>query len=103
MDRIQKLTQMLEASPRDCFLLHALGLEYIKLGELNNALNYFEKVIASDKNYVGTYYHLAKVYEKIGEEANAIETYENGIQVAILLKDQHAKNELQMALEDLTM
>lgn len=93
---------MLEASPNDCFLLHALGLEYVKLGAIGTALEYFEKVLASNQNYVGTYYHLAKAYEKVGKEAKAIEVYENGIQVALSLKDNHAKNELQMALDDIS-
>ncbi len=101
MERIEKLTQMLQISPNDCFLLHALGLEHIKINELNTAIEYFQKVIGSNENYVGTYYHLAKAYEKIGDEAKAVDIYEKGIKKASALKDNHAKNELQMALDDL--
>lgn len=102
MERIEKLKQMLQSSPHDCFLLHALGLEYIKLDEIKTGIEYFEKVIAANENYVGTYYHLAKAYEKMGNEIKAVEIYENGIAIATKMKDNHARNELQMALEDLT-
>jgi len=35
MDRIEKLKEYLQVSPADCFLLHALALEYIKLNNDN--------------------------------------------------------------------
>jgi Tfp pilus assembly protein PilF len=101
MNRIEKLNEMLMQQPQDCFLLHALGLEWIKLGELENALNSFLNVISIDENYVGTYYHLAKTYEKLGQEKQAVSVYEKGIQIATKCNDKHAKNELQMALDDI--
>lgn len=93
---------MLATSPEDCFLMHALALEYLKLGETAKALSFFEKVISTDSHYVGTYYHLAKTYEKTNQMAKAVDAYEKGIQIATALRDQHAKNELQMALEEIT-
>jgi len=102
MDRINKLNDMLIQSPNDCFLLHALGLEYAKIGEIDKALLAFHHVITSDKNYVGTYYHLAKTFEKINRLEEAIHMYEQGIIIASHVNDKHAQNELQMALDDLT-
>lgn len=102
MDRLVKLNEMLATSPEDCFLMHALALEYLKRGEIAQALSYFEKVITTDSHYIGTYYHLAKTYEKTNQLAKAIDAYEKGIQIATALRDQHAKNELQMALEEIT-
>lgn len=101
MDRIAKLKELLVSSPHDCFLLHALGLEYVKISEIEKALEAFEKVIATNEMYVGTYYHLAKTYEKQNNIGKAIEVYRKGIDMATQLKDQHAKNELVMALDDL--
>lgn len=103
MERIEKLKQMLAATPGDCFIMHALGLEHIKINEVANAIRYFEQVISTDENYTGTYYHLAKAYEKVNEEAKAITMYEKGIAVAIRQKDNHARNELQMALDDISI
>ena len=102
MEQIQKLKEMLSQSPNDCFLLHALGLEYIKEQDISTALTFFKQVLIQDEKYVGTYYHLAKTYEKMGDFNKAIETYQKGILIATQLKDNHAKNELQMALDDIS-
>jgi tetratricopeptide (TPR) repeat protein len=102
MQRIQKLQEMLSASPNDCFLMHALGLEFLKINQLEEAITYFEQVILTDKNYVGTYYHLAKTLERLNNKEEAIKIYEQGIEIANFAKDNHSRNELQMALEDLT-
>ena len=92
---------MLVQAPHDCFLWHALGLEYIKLGELLEAIASFKQVLSADKNYVGTYYHLAKAYVLTDQINLAIETYEQGIQIAQKLNEKHALQELRMALEDM--
>ncbi len=92
---------MLVQAPHDCFLWHALGLEYIKLGELLEAIASFKQVLSADKNYVGTYYHLAKAYVLNDQINLAIETYEQGIQIAQKLNEKHALQELRMALEDM--
>lgn len=102
MDRISKLTEMLAASPADCFLLHALGLEYVKIGALQTAQTYFERVLETDSSYVGTYYHLAKLLEQIGNPEQAIAIYEKGMEQAKICNDMHAYNELRSAWEELT-
>lgn len=101
MNRIDKLNEMLKDSPRDSFLLHALGLEYSKIDLLNEAISSFEKVIQNDPEYVGTYYHLGKCYEKKADDKQAISIYGKGIEMATKLRDIHARNELQMALDDI--
>ena len=92
---------MLKLSPADSFLKHALALEYIKLGDEPQARKEFEELLAKDPGYVGSYYHLAKLLETIGEKEAAIEWYEKGMSAARNAGDQHALNELQSAYEDL--
>ena len=99
MDRIEKLQQFLLQNPTDSFLKHALALEYIKLQQDEKALNLFESIIAADENYVGTYYHLGNLLFKLKNTQKAIAVFEKGMQMAKLLKDGHAYNELQAALE----
>jgi len=101
MERINKLVQYLQASPNDNFLQHALALEYIKIGNDTEARKLFENILTNDPNYVGTYYHLAKLLERTGETELAISWYEKGMAAAKEAKDQHAYNELQAAYEDL--
>ncbi len=102
MDRISRLKELLVDSPDDCFLLHALGLEYAKKGDFLTARTFFEKVLLADPTYVGTYYHLAKLQVEMGDAVNAISTYEKGMEQAKLSNDMHAYNELRSAWEELT-
>lgn len=102
MNRISKLLDLLAQSPGDSFLQHALALEYIKLGDDQQARHYFEKLLDSNPMYVGSYYHLAKLLERCGENAAAIQTYERGMEQAKMTNDQHALNELRSAWEELT-
>lgn len=101
MDRIARLIEFMEANPNDSFLQHALALEYVKLGNDEEAKKHFKKVLEKNEAYVGTYYHLAKLLERTGEEKEAIAIYEKGLKVAKEAGDGHAYNELQAAYEDL--
>lgn len=101
MERITKLLNFLSASPNDNFLKHALALEYIKIGNDEDAKNLFIEILNQSPDYIGSYYHLAKLFERIGNSASAIEYYEKGMAAAKTAKDNHSYNELQAAYEDL--
>lgn len=101
MERIEKLREFLRASPADSFLQHALALEYIKIGDDSPARVLFEEILTRDPAYIGSYYHLAKLLERNGEQEMAILWYERGMAAARKAGDQHAYNELQMAYEEL--
>lgn len=101
MDRINKLKEYLTTSPTDSFLQHALALEYIKIGEDDKARKLFENILNLDSNYIGSYYHLAKLLERTGNNEEAIQCYEKGMKAAKQAGDQHSYNELQAAYEDL--
>lgn len=103
MNRIDKLKEMWTADPADSFLQHALGLEYCKLGEDDMAQEFFENLLTMNPGYVGSYYHLAKLLERKGEDAAAILIYEKGMEQARLQGDQHAWGELHSAWEELTL
>ncbi len=101
MNRTEKLLEYLQATPNDNFLRHALALEYIKLGNDNDAKILFESILSDSPGYVGSYYHLGKLLERNGEITKAIECYGKGMAHAKTVNDQHAYNELQAAYEDL--
>ena len=101
MDRIEQINQFLKASPNDSFLQHALALEYIKLGNETAAKELFETILNREPGYVGSYYHLAKLYERTGVMESAIELYEKGMLEAKKAGDNHAHNELRAAYEEL--
>lgn len=101
LDRIALIKEMLLHNPSDCFLRHALALEYIKLNNDTDARILFESILTDYPNYVGSYYHLAKLLERVGETNKAIEWYEKGMAAAKEANDQHSYNELQGAYEEL--
>lgn len=101
MDRITQLKNLLHDSPNDSFLKHALALECIKVGDVTSAEQHFRSVLETDADYVGSYYHLAKLLERKGTADEAIEVYKAGIKAADRTGDRHARNELQNALDDL--
>ncbi len=101
MDRIAKINEFLAANPADNFLRHALALEYVKIDQDVQARELFEAILTDSPDYVGSYYHLAKLLEKMEEPALAVEWYEKGMAAAKKMGDQHSYNELQAAYEDL--
>ena len=101
MDRIAKLKELLETSPQDSFLQHALALEYIKLGDDEGARSLFETILTRDPGYVGSYYHLAKLLERNNKIDEAIKWYEQGMAEAKKAGENHNYNELRAAYEEL--
>ena len=102
MSRIEKLLEFLEATPADSFLQHALALEYIKLGNEEEARRLFEEILNREPGYIGSYYHLAKLLERTGQTEAAVQVYEKGMEEAKKAGEQHAFNELRSAWEELT-
>jgi len=95
--RLNKLLTFLAASPDDPFILYALATEYNSLNDTDEAFRYYLKLVAEHPDYVGTYYHLAKLYLKDGQMERAIEIYQTGMQRARAKGDGHAFSELQRA------
>jgi Tfp pilus assembly protein PilF len=102
MDRIPKLKELLQRTPKDSFLRHALALEYIKLGDDATARELFNGILADEPAYVGSYYHLGKLLERNQETAAAIAIYEKGMEEAVKTGEKHAYGELRGAFEELT-
>ena len=95
------LKSFLISTPDDPFLRHALALEYIKAGNEAEARILFLEILTRDPSYIGTYYHLARLLERAGENENAKQWYEKGMLAAKQAGDGHAYNELKAAYEDL--
>ena len=101
MDRIERLKSFLATNPKDCFVLHALALEYVKLNDEAQAKALFEEVLQTDANYIGSYYHLGKLLERANDTNAALAIYEKGMQKAQELGERHAYGELRGAYEEL--
>ena len=101
-DRLEKLLEFLKNEPEDEFLQYALATEYLRLNETDKALQYYENLVSKHPGYVGTYYHLGKLYEALSRKDEAIKTYENGMEIAKQKRDNHAFSELQAVYREAT-
>ena len=90
MERIEKLKEFLLTNPTDSFLQHALALEYIKIGNDEDARRLFEEILNREPGYIGSYYHLAKLLERMEQTDEAIKVYEKGMSAAKKAGDNHA-------------
>jgi Tfp pilus assembly protein PilF len=102
VERIEKLKEFLAANPADSFVQHALALEYIKLGNDEEARLLFEEILSREPGYIGSYYHLAKLHERNERIDDAIGVYEKGMEEARRAGDNHSLGELRGAYEELT-
>ena len=101
MSRIEKLLEYMKTSGKDSFLQHALALEYIKVGDDDEARKLFNELLLREPTYIGSYYHLGKLLERVGDYDKAIRIYKRGIEEAQKADDHHTRMELQGALEDI--
>ena len=95
--RLSKLLDFLENDPNDPFILYALATEYNIQNDKEKAYSFYLQLTDKHPDYVGTYYHLGKLYEKDNQKEQAIDTYQKGMQVARNKRDMHAFSELQGA------
>lgn len=100
-NRLEYLTQLLENSPNDPFLLFATAKEHEKSEDLSAALHWYEVLRNTRPDYVGLYYHLGKLFERLEDYPSALIAYEQGIDVARAARDNHALAELNGALAEI--
>lgn len=98
-NRIQYLKELLKETPKDSFVLFALGKEFEKIGDLEQSKEYFESLKINNPDYVGLYLHLGKLYQKMGEATTAQSVFKEGLIVARKIGDFHALGELNAALD----
>lgn len=101
MSRIAKLLEFMKTSDKDSFLQHALALEYIKVGNDEEARKLFNEILLREPTYIGSYYHLGKLLERVGDFDRAIRVYKRGMEEAERASDRHSYNELLGALEEI--
>ncbi len=97
IDRLEQLQSFYEEDPDDPFTRFALAQEHLKRDHLEKARSFFEELVETDPDYVGTYYHLGKLYERLDRVDEALSIYERGIGVAREQGEQKALSELQDA------
>ncbi len=101
--RLLQLEKLLSENPKDSFVLFAIAKEYESMDQADLAREQYVQLLNGDPDYVGAYYHLGKLYEELGRETEALQTYETGIRKAEAQGDQHSKRELAEARLNLSL
>ena len=96
-NRLVTLLEFLKSDPQDPFVIYALATEYNSLKDSEKAFYYYNILLNDHPDYVGTYYHLGKLYEKTDDLSKAVMVYQKGMEVARKKRDNHALSELQAA------
>lgn len=96
MNRIDQLLQFIKDDPRDEFLRYALALEYLKI-DPRKASREFETLLASNPNYLPTYYPAAHLLIELGNDKGAAELFTRGIALAQAQGDNKTEMELKSA------
>ena len=92
---------MLARQPDDPFLLYGVAMEFKKAGANSEALDYFGRVLQRDPNYCYAYYQQAQVHESLGDADAARRSLRAGLEAAARSGDEHARSEIETALEAL--
>jgi Flp pilus assembly protein TadD len=96
---MEVLRAMVNQNPADTFARYGLAMELVKAGELKSAVAEFRSLLEHNPNYAAAYFHGGQVLEKLGDVDQARGLYEKGIEVTGRTGDQHARSELQAALD----
>lgn len=94
--RLEQLLAFYADDPQDPFLIYALATEYLALNP-QKSKDYYEILLKEHENYVGTYYHAAKLYDELGQKDEAERVYKKGLKISRQEGNMHAFSELQQA------
>jgi Flp pilus assembly protein TadD len=97
--RLESLKNLVAQNPQDSFLRYGLAMEHRNSGDLESAMHEFQTLMESNPDYAATYFHAGQTLERLGREDEARAVYEHGIEVTTRKGDQHARSELQGALD----
>jgi Flp pilus assembly protein TadD len=97
--RLDILKSIVEQNPTDCFARYGLAMEYRNTGDLEAAMGEFRALMSTHADYGPAYFHGGQTLERMGRVEEAREVYLQGIEVTARAGDQHARSEMQGALD----
>jgi len=90
---------MVAQKPNDSFSRYGLAMEYRNGGDLEGAVREFRELMAVNPDYSPAYFHGGQTLEKLGRLEEARELYQQGVIVTTRKGDEHARSEMQAALD----
>jgi Tfp pilus assembly protein PilF len=100
MDRIATFKSFIARTPGDPFPRYGLAMEYRGRGDLQAAWTAFSELLDQFPEYVPTYLMAGGALTALGRRDEAAEVYRRGIEVATRKADDHARGELETALQE---
>jgi predicted Zn-dependent protease len=97
--RIQAFRAFVAKSPDDPFPRYSLAMSLRSAGQVEEAVAEFRELARRRPDYVPTYLMLGQALETLDRGGEATRAYEDGIAAATRGNDQHARSELQQALD----
>jgi predicted Zn-dependent protease len=97
--RLEAFQKLVEQRPGEPFARYSLAMALRSLGRVGDAVREFEVLRERSPEYVPTYLMLGQVLEALGRLAEAVRAYEEGISRAGAAGNDHARGELQQALD----
>jgi tetratricopeptide (TPR) repeat protein len=95
------LEEFAASHPSDAFARYGLAMECAKLGDNAAAEANFKRLLGSHPEYVAAYLHYGQLLAKLGRIAEARKVLTDGIAQAASAGDEHARGEMQAALDEL--
>jgi tetratricopeptide (TPR) repeat protein len=98
-NRLELLKGMVAQNPTDTFARYGLAMELRNSGDLEASITEFRALMANNPDYSPAYFHGGQTLERVGKLDEAREVYVLGVEAATRTGDQHAKSEMQGALD----
>jgi tetratricopeptide (TPR) repeat protein len=99
--RLEMLEKMIAQGSKDPFVRYARALELRAAGDQERALAALEEVRELHPQYVPTFLMGGQVAAALGRIEEARSWLSRGVEVARAARDEHARTELQAALDSL--
>ena len=98
MSVVENLEALLAKGTDNALLRFGLANEYLKLGQLEQAIGHLRKAVTHDPKYSAAWKRLGKALAEAGRKTDAIRAYEEGIRVAEEKGDVQAAKEMRVFL-----
>ncbi len=99
--RKELLEAMLAETPDDPELHYALAMEHASAGDDEQAVRCFRALLERSPNYAPAYHQAGRALHRLGRIADARETLQRGIPLALRQNNSHAAGEMQELLDNL--
>ena len=102
MDKVAALTAILEQNPADAFARYGLAIELDRLGQSDQALAEFDKLLADHPAYVPGFHMAGQMLIRTGDNTRAQQYLQRGLAAARQSGNAHAESEISGLLDEIS-